>query len=138
MLSLHAVTGEDGHPCEDEDESCMRLCTYWSKVFESRNEDERHHAHETILENVQKVPDDIQWEIGKREFDEKIDTKKESAPGPDGIPYGIYRCAGGFGPTSCSMPINVCLMVAPFPHILVQAGPFSFGNLPLSTTVVLP
>ena len=24
-----------------------------------------------------------------------IATKKESAPGPDGIPYSIYRCAGG-------------------------------------------
>ena len=23
--------------------------------------------------------------------------KKESAPGPDGIPHGIYRCAGGSG-----------------------------------------
>ena len=24
-------------------------------------------------------------------------TKKESAPGPGGIPYGIYRCANGLG-----------------------------------------
>ena len=23
--------------------------------------------------------------------------KKDSAPGPDGIPYGVYRCAGGLG-----------------------------------------
>ena len=23
--------------------------------------------------------------------------KKDSAPGPDGIPYGAYRCAGGLG-----------------------------------------
>ena len=25
-----------------------------------------------------------------------IATKKESAPGPDGMPKGIYKCAGGF------------------------------------------
>ena len=32
-----------------------------------------------------------------REFDEMIATKKEPAPGPDGIPHSIYRCAGGLG-----------------------------------------
>ena len=42
-----------------------------------------------------KIPDGIQWEMDKREFDELTATKKESAPGPDGIPYSMYRCAGG-------------------------------------------
>ena len=65
------------------------------KISESRNEDERHHAHETILEYVQKATDDIQWEIDKREFDEMIAAKRESSPGPESIPYGIYRCASG-------------------------------------------
>ena len=36
-------------------------------------------------------------EIDKHEFDEMMDSKKESAPGPDGIPYSRYRCAGGLG-----------------------------------------
>ena len=67
----------------------MRLCTTW------RTEDERHHDHETILECVQKAPDDVKWEIDRREFDEMIATEKESAPGPDGVPNGICRCAGG-------------------------------------------
>ena len=44
-----------------------------------------------------KAREDIQWEIDKREFDEMIATKKESAPGPDGIPYSFYRCAGRLG-----------------------------------------
>ena len=26
-----------------------------------------------------------------------METKKESAPGPDGVPYSIYKCAGGLG-----------------------------------------
>ena len=59
MLCLHAVTDEDGHPLEDEDESGTRLCTNRGKVLESRTEDERRRAHEAILE-VQKAPDDIQ------------------------------------------------------------------------------
>ena len=80
-------------PFEDEDESGMILCTYWRKILESCKQDERHHAHEY----VQKVPDDTQWEIDKREFDEMIAAKKESSLGPDGIPRSIYRCAGGLG-----------------------------------------
>ena len=47
MLFLHAVTDEDGHPLEDEDESGMRLCTYCGIFFESRIEGERHHSHVT-------------------------------------------------------------------------------------------
>ena len=66
MLCLHAVTDEERHPLEDEDESGMRLCTCWSKIFESRTESERHPAHETILEYVQKATEDIQWRVDKR------------------------------------------------------------------------
>ena len=49
MLCLHPVTDEEGRPLDDEDESGTRLCTYWSRIFEARSEDERHHAYETIL-----------------------------------------------------------------------------------------
>ena len=86
MLCHHAVTDEDGRPLGDEDESGMILCTHWGEVFQSRTEDERHNAHETILEYVQKAPGDIQWEIDKCEFDEMVAAMKESSPGPDGIP----------------------------------------------------
>ena len=89
MLCLHAVTDQEGHPLEDE--SGMFSCTQWCKIFESRTEGEQHPAHETILEFCTK------WTIDKQEFDEMIVTQEESAPGPDGIPYGIYRCAGGLG-----------------------------------------
>ena len=80
---------------ENEDESGRRLCEYWSTVFQARIEGERHHLHEAILRCVQKAPDDIRCEIDRNEFDEVMAAKKESAPGPDGIPYSLYRCAGG-------------------------------------------
>ena len=57
-LCLHAITNEDGHPLENEDESGMRLCAYWCEIFEARVEGERHHCHETILQYVQTAPDD--------------------------------------------------------------------------------
>ena len=40
MLCRHAVTDEDGRPLDDEDESGMRLCTYWSRIFQSRYGDD--------------------------------------------------------------------------------------------------
>ena len=97
MLCLHAVTDEDGHPLENEDESGRRLCVFWNTTFQARAEGPRHHQYENILRYVQKAPDDILWVIDQNEFNELMASKKESAPGPDGIPYSMYRCAGGLG-----------------------------------------
>ena len=119
----HAVADEDGHPL-------------WSKIFEPCAEDERHHAHETILEYIQKAPDDTQWEIDKRELDEMIAAKKEFSPGQIGILYTIYRCAGGLRSHSLFFVYNVCLRVELSPHTLLRAGRFAFPSLPLSTTMV--
>ena len=82
---------------ENEDESGRRLCEYWGTIFQARNEGERHHHYENILRYVQKDPDDIRWEIDGNEFDELMATNKESAPGPDGMPLSLNRCAGGLG-----------------------------------------
>ena len=57
----------------------------------------RHHQHEDILGCVQQAPDHIRWTIDETEFDEIFALKKDSAPGPDGVPCGAYRCAGGLG-----------------------------------------
>ena len=35
--------------------------------------------------------------MDRAEFDDLLVSKKDSAPRPDGIPYGVYRCAGGLG-----------------------------------------
>ena len=97
MLCLSAVTDEEGHPLETEDESVRRLCEYWGTSFQARVEGPRHHQHEDILRFVPKAPDDIRWTIDRTEFDELVAMKKDSALGPDGIPYGAYRCAEGLG-----------------------------------------
>ena len=94
---LHAVTDEEGHPLENEDESGRRLCEYWGTIFQARVEGPRHHLYENILRYVQKAPDDIRWTIDKTEFDDLIALKKDLAPGLDGIPYGAYRCTGNLG-----------------------------------------
>ena len=90
-------TDEEGHPLENEDESGRRLCEYWGTIFQARMEGPRHHQHEDTLRYVQQAPDDIRWTTDQAEFDDLLALKKDSAPGPDGIPYGVYRCAGGLG-----------------------------------------
>ena len=82
VLSFSAVTDEEGHPLENEDESGRRLCEYWRTIFQARVEGPRHR---------QQAPDDICWTFHKAEFDDLLALKKDSAPGTDGIPYG----AGG-------------------------------------------
>ena len=44
-----------------------------------------------------KAPDDIRWIVDQTELDDLLALKKDSAPGPDGIPYGAHRCAGSLG-----------------------------------------
>ena len=97
VLSLSAVTDEEGHILENEDESGRRLCDYWETIFQAREEGPRHHQHEDILRYVQQAPDDISWTIDQAAFDDLLALKKDSAPGPDGIPSGAYKCAGGLG-----------------------------------------
>ena len=87
---------------DTEDDSGRRLCEYWRTIFQTREEGPRHHQHEEILRLVQQAPDDINWTIDQAEFDDLLALKKDSAPGPDGIPYGVYRCAGGIGEVSLS------------------------------------
>ena len=93
-FALSAVTDEEGNPLDD---SGKRLCEYCGTIFHARDEGPRHHQHEDISRFVQHVPGDIRWTNDKTEFDDLLALKKDSAPGPDGIPYGVYRCAGGLG-----------------------------------------
>ena len=97
VLCLSAVTDEEGHPLENEDESGRRLCEYWGSISQARVEGPRYHQYVDILRCVQKAPDDIRWTIDRTGFDELIAMKKDSVPGLDGIPCGAFWCAGGLG-----------------------------------------
>ena len=77
VLCLNAVTDEDGHPLDKR--RCIR-----KKALR-------------VLGSIFQAPDDIRWFLDRTEFDELIALKQDSAPGPDGIPYGAFWCAGGLG-----------------------------------------
>ena len=76
MLSLSAVTDEEGHPLENEDETGRKLCDCWGTIFQARVEGPRHHQFEDILRFVQKAPDDFRWTVDKTDFGELIAMKK--------------------------------------------------------------
>ena len=122
VVCLNAVTDEDGHPLENEDESGRRLCEYWGSIFQARVEGPRHHQYENILRYVQKAPHDIRWTMDRTEFDELVALKKDSAPGPDGIPYGAYRCAGvSWDPSSFSTLASICWKEVPSPEHFAES-----------------
>ena len=135
MLCLHAVTDKDGHPLQNEDESGRRLCEYWGTIFQARVEVQRHHHYENILRYVQKAPHDIRWVIDKNEFDELIATKKESAPGPDGIPYSLHGCAGELGSQVLFNAYKHVLEGGTIPALFAESRPFLFRSPPTSTTM---
>ena len=67
------------------------------RLFQTREEGPRNLHHEEILRFVQQALDDINWILDQAQFYDLLASKKDSAPGHDGTPHGIYRCAGGLG-----------------------------------------
>ena len=95
----------------------------------------RHHQHGNVLRYVQKAPDDIRWTIDRAEFGELIALKKDSAPGPDGFPYGVYKCAGRLGSQFLFTTYSICWKEVPFLNILLLVGrSLSPSPLTLMTT----
>ena len=82
QLPLHAVTDNAERPLQDSNDAGQKVCRYWRTII---------HAQGSVL------PYNIAWEVNREEFEEPLATKRESAPDPDGLPYGAFRCAGGIG-----------------------------------------
>ena len=51
------------------------------------------------------------------------------APGPDGLPYSVYRSAGALAPSFCSQPTKPRHMERLSPRVLVLAERYSFPKL---------
>ena len=81
------------------------------------------HQHEDILRHIQQALGDISWTIDQGEFDDLLALKKDSAPGPDGIPYGVYRCAGGLGSKFLFNIYKGVLEGSVIPDCFAEVGP---------------
>ena len=69
----------------------------------------------------QQAPDDIRWTIEQTEFGNLLALKKDSAPGPDRIPYGAYRCAGGLGSKFLFNAYRACVEGVAIPDCFAES-----------------
>ena len=83
-------------PLENEDESGRRLCD-GVRFFRRVSKASATIAMKTSCVTSRKLLTTYAGKLTETNFDELMAGKKESAPGPDGIPYSLYKCAGGLG-----------------------------------------
>lgn len=64
------------------------LTNHWQKVFSNRHTDPS--LRKKWLENLTPFPE-ANWELSFEEWNKLFQSLCESAPGPDGIPFGAYK-----------------------------------------------
>ena len=79
-----------------------------SKCFGERGDHIPKKRADTMLSFVEPAPLGSKWMIESSEFEEMLASKREAAPGPDGLPGSVCRSAGGIGANSFSMHIRQC------------------------------
>ena len=77
-----------------EDGSSARLFLHWAKVFETLVDGDQHLLLRDRCQLCSESSRSCSVDSGHKRFDVWISAMKESAPGPDGLPYSVYRCAG--------------------------------------------
>ena len=81
----------------DPNEAEQRLCQHWGNIFRPRCDGIPNDQTELALAVVQPATHDLNWTIGLDEFQDHLASKRESAPGPDGLPLSVYGSARGLG-----------------------------------------
>ena len=105
--AVQAVQKKNGELATDADDMAATLRTHWSEVFTAKGvdtqllrtwlDDDRAAREETSSSSSSGAPShqvlrDLR--ITKRHVQKAIGTSKDSAPGPDGIPYRAWRNLG--------------------------------------------
>ena len=80
-----------------------------------------------MLSFVELAPHNLNWIIESIEFEDMLASKRESAPGPGGLPYSVYRSVGG---------IRAKFLFAA--HEAILRGPAPPAGFGASRTVFIP
>jgi hypothetical protein len=91
-ISLVAVINDDGVPLESPEAAADLLAGHWGLVFAAKSIEAD--AALAIMQFTQVVPPGLSWAIDREGFHEVMAKPRDSAPGPDGIPFGAWRAAG--------------------------------------------
>ena len=114
-LTIHAISDVENVPIFEPDDAARKLCQHLGNIFSARNADIPNDCAEAMLALLQHAPPDLRWNIGLDEFNEILASKRESAPGPDGLPFFLYRSAGGIGVRFLFAADQACLQGAALP-----------------------
>ena len=129
-LTIYAINGSDDAPIFVPDDAARRLCQNWSGIFRVPDYGIPAGQADTLLSFVVPALREMKWATEFSAFEEMLASKRESAPGPDGLPYSVYQSAGGIGAKFPSATYEAVLMAA--------AHPAGFGALCSSPIVVIP
>jgi hypothetical protein len=91
-LSLATIVDHNGIPQARTEDAAKLLEQYWSPVFRAKTIDPE--AAVQVMPHTPKVPRGIVWRIDRTLFGELVARPRDGAPGPDGLPYAAWRCAG--------------------------------------------
>ena len=78
--------------CDDPNLAADKLCAYWGEVFSVACIDEEK-AHDFLRDHAVPFPQPATWILTFDEFCKYISKTHNSAPGPDGICYEVWKIA---------------------------------------------
>ena len=94
-IVLVSVPDPTGNPSPDLEVSAQNLASHWGRVHAAKPQDRGYHFQKTLLSSeIQQVAPGIEWTLDLHSFIGKLVSRKDSATGPDGIPYSAWRFAG--------------------------------------------
>jgi hypothetical protein len=91
-ISLAAVIDTEGIPQSSPESAAELLEDHWRPVFAEKVITAE--AALQLMPFIQQVPPGLQWVVDREGFHEVMAKPRDSAPGPDGIPFGAWRAAG--------------------------------------------
>ena len=91
-ISLSAVLDSSGVPQESPEAAADLLAGHWGPVFAAKVIEAE--AAVQIMPFTQFAPSGLSWVLDREGFHEVMARPWDSAPGPDGIPFGAWRAAG--------------------------------------------
>jgi endonuclease/exonuclease/phosphatase family metal-dependent hydrolase len=83
-----AVLRQDGSSTADIEEATTLMKNYWQPIFQAPITFP--HDQDTILEFSATAPPDFDWDLTDDNIDFVLHNFRDSAPGPDGIPYSAW------------------------------------------------
>ena len=116
VSSIGAVTLPDGSITADPALVAKELSRHWQSTFSKAPSNPN--GIDNFVQEFMPVFPKIEWDLSESEFTKVLEGSGNSAPGPDGIPYGCWRAAPDWAKallfTCCSSWLHGAALPADF------------------------